>query len=77
MHHTAEWPRPADWGAAWQWLVGTLPASFAGRPLTFRSRGRDRQTLCSGMDRDKSKNKEVPAFLKVFLVLTVRIFLGR
>lgn len=49
MRHTAEWPHLAGSGAASQWPVGILPASFAGRPLTFRSHGRDRQTLCSGL----------------------------
>lgn len=57
VHRTAERPRLADSGAASQWLVGILPASFAERPLTFRSRGLDRQTLCSG-DKIKADKKQ-------------------
>lgn len=59
--HTAESPHLADWGAASQWPVGILPASFAGRPLAFRSRGRDRRTLCSGADK---RNQRKQSFYK-------------
>lgn len=62
--HTAEWPRPADWGAASRWPVGILPASFAGRPPAARSRGRDKQTPCSGV---KIQNQNQNIYVKLSL----------
>lgn len=59
VHHTAESPHPVDWDAALQWLVGILPASFAGKLLIFRSRGRDKQTLCSLVKGRKKKEKSL------------------
>ena len=57
MRHTAEWLHLADWDAASQWPVGILPASFAGRPRVFHSRGRDRQTLYSGAETSKANKR--------------------
>lgn len=58
VHHTAGWPRLVDWGAALQWLAGILPASFAGRLLTFRSHDHGKQTLCSRGNESKTNRKD-------------------